>query len=167
MANYRCYLNVTLTDSDGDQSKMRIDLGPIADTATIAGLATDMSGFIAALGAPGTITNAAVTEQSVSIVLSKATFTSALNAQFAQVEDQARLQFANSAGDRASLSIPAPIPGVFASPPNQDVVDFAGPVGAIIAWFTAHAGGPTLLNIYEGGVKVARRARRRAQHRVP
>lgn len=166
MASYRCYLNVTLCDSDGDLSKQRIDLGPLPDTDTIAGLNTVMQGYLTALGGPGTITNACVTEASISIVISKATFAAALNAQYSQVEDQARLQFANSAGDRASLSIPAPIAAVFSSPPNQDTVNFAGAIAPVIAWFTAHAGGPALLNIYEGGVKVARRARIRAQHRV-
>lgn len=169
MANYRTFLNITLLDAQGNIARQRIDLGLLPDSDTVAGLATDMAGYITALGAPGVVTNAKVLEQSVTVLLSKSQAGGsgpALDAEFTSVADAARLQFANSAGDRASLSIPAPIPTVFGTLPLENVVDPAGAAAPVIAWMIAHAGGPALLNLYEGGVKISRRAPVRAQRRV-
>lgn len=168
MANYYLETTLTLTDANGDTAQLKFPVGDTTDTITLAAMVADVNALITALGAPGTITNAKVTSAKITALVLKANPTGALNAQFSQVTDGARLNFLNSAGGRGVLVVPAPIPTVFAGPPNEDVVDSGGPIAALITYYTGHAsheGG--LLNVYNGGVKVGRHARRRAQHKVP
>ena len=168
MATYAVSYHLTLTDANGNTAQMVVPAGDLTDTATVANLVTNITGLLTALGAPGTITNAKVTSARISILEEKASPSGAVDAEFSGVEDGAQLNFQNSQGARGILRIPAPIPTVFAAAPNENVVDPGGPVSALITWYVAHAGsGINLINVYNGGVKVGRHARRRAQHKVP
>jgi len=169
VANYDTFITVTLTDANGDTARMRVSNGITADTATLASLAgaSGVSGFLTALGAPGTITNAKVTSVVVSFLYEKAGPAGAVDAEFASVTDGARMNFLNSLGGRGIVTVPAPIAAVFGATPNEDTVDPAGPIAALITWLEAHNyDGANLLNVYNGGMKVGRNARRRAQHKV-
>ena len=168
MAVYEWTYHLQLTDANGNRAQMSVPGGTVSDATTMAQLATDMASLITALGAPGTITNAKVTSQTVSFLISKANPTGAVDAEYSGVEDGARMNFLNSVGGKGILTVPAPIAAVFASVPNEDTVDTGGPVAPLITWYEAHAqGNGAALNIYNGGVKIGRHARRRAQHRVP
>jgi|SRR5579862_800729 len=168
MANYHTEIVATLTDANGQRANMSFDTGLNPDTTTLATLATQANGFLTALGAPGTITNAKVTSLRVSFLLEKASPSGAVDAEYSLVTDGARLSFLNSQAGRGSTTIPAPISGIFAATPNEDTVDPSSAVSTFIAWYEANvAANNALLNVYNGGVKVGRHARRRAQHRVP
>lgn len=168
MANYEWTYHLQLTDANGNRASMTVPGGMVSDATTLAQLATDMAGLITALGVPGTITNAKVTSQSASFLISKANPGGAIDAEYSGVEDGARMNFLNSVGGKGILTVPAPVAAVFATVPNEDTVDTGGPVAALITWYEAHAiGNGSALNVYNGGVKVGRHARRRAQHRVP
>lgn len=167
MANYDTWIIATLTDANGDSAQMRIPLGPVAEATTLTGFATTIAAYITALGAPGTITNAKVTSIVGSFLYEKANPTGAVNAVYSSVTDGARLNFLNSLGGKGVSTIPAPVPAVFGAAPNEDTVDAGGVVATYITWYeaTAAAGG-SHLNLYNGGVKVGRGARKRAQHKV-
>lgn len=167
MANFTGEVTLGLTDANGDRATMSFDSGIYPDTTTLATAATFVSSLLTALGAPGTITNAKVTSARFGFLYEKANPSGAVDAEYGSVTDGARLNFLNSAGGRGSTVIPAPISGIFAAAPMESTVDPASAVAAFITWYEAHvAGNGQLLNVYNGGVKVGRHARRRAQHRV-
>ena len=168
MANYMVDMILTLTDANGDTARMSVPLGQLADTNTLANLATTATGAITALGAPGVITNAKVTSLSFNVLFEKANPTGALDAQFSSVSDGARLNFNNSVGQTGVSTIPAPVPGVFGTAPNEDVVLVGGAAAAWIAFYVAHASRDSTHNIdvYNGGMKVGRSPNKRAQHKV-
>jgi hypothetical protein len=168
MASYDVYVTLTLTDANGDTAHMRVNLGTTPDTGTLAALANDTGLLLTALGAPGTITNAKVTSATVSFLYEKAGPSGAVDAEYSGVSDGARLNFLNSQGGRGQVTIPAPVTAVFATAPNENVVDSGGPVAALITFLEAHYfDGSNPLNVYNGGRKVGRHAPRRAQHKVP
>lgn len=167
LANYLVTLDLTLQDASGDQSRMRIPIGQQPDTALLSDLATIMAAALTALGSPGTITNAKVTAAAISVIYERANPSGAINAAYSSVSDGAQLNFANSLGGKGISRIPAPVTGVFGSPPNDDVVLASGPVSAWITFYTGHAAHDVnLLNVYNGGVKTGRHANRRAQHKI-
>ena len=167
MANYDTFIVLDLTDANGNRASMRVSLGSVADTVTLAVFAANITAALTALGAPGTITNAKVTSAVGSFVYEKASPSGALDAQYSGVEDGARISMVNSLGGKISSTIPAPVPAVFGAAPNEDTVDSAGPAAAWIAYLAGHAvSNGSVTNVYNGGVKVGRHARRRAQHRV-
>lgn len=167
MANYDAWLTLELTDANGDTAKMKVPFGEVPDTVTIATLAGQVVTALTALGAPGVITNAKVTSAVVSFLQEKANVTGALDAQYSSVTDGARLSFISTAGDKSQTTIPAPVPGVFGATPNESTVLVGGSAAAWITYYASHAlgtGGSAFL--YNGGVKVGRHARKRAQHKV-
>ncbi len=104
----------------------------------------------------------------VSFLYEKASPSGAVNAEYSTIEDGARLSFLNSQAGRGQMTIPAPVAAIFAAPPNESTVDPTTAVSALITWYEANVSDQdALLNVYNGGVKVGRHARRRAQHRVP
>jgi hypothetical protein len=137
------------------------------DGTTLSAIQTISTGFLTALGAPGAVTNAKVTSTGVHVLFEKASPVGAVDAEFSSVTDGARIALLNTAGGHGSFTIPAPVVGVFGAAPNEDVVDITGAAAPVIAYFEANAqasGSP--LNVFNGGVKVGRHARRRAQHKV-
>jgi hypothetical protein len=169
VANYDLLMTLGLTDANGDRAQMRVNLGTVGDTLTLAVAVANVTAALAALGAPGVITNAKVTSAGLFVLVEKANPTGALDAQFSSVQDAAKISLLNSLAGKGSSSIPAPVPGVFGASPNQETVDPGGAAAPWIAYLVSHAATPgsaSLLNVYNGGVKVGKHATRRAQHRV-
>lgn len=167
MANLATRLAVQFTDVNGDEATTTFDLGDVVDTttmATISGQATTLAGLLQAAS------NAKVTQISWSVIVSRAQISTATapppaSDTYPSVTDGARLQFADTAGIRRFLQIPAPLLSDFRSGSNIVDPDNAN-VSPIITWVTANGAGPENTNLYEGGAKVGRRARRRVAHRA-
>ena len=167
MADYAVAHTLTLTDANGDTAKMKIDQGLVVDSTTVAQLISQTDALITALGAPGVITNAKVTSATITILKEKASPTGALNSEYSSVTDGARLNFVSSGTNKWVTTIPAPVPACFGATPNEEVVDPTGPLAAWITAFESVVLGIGVANpVYNGGVKVGRHARRRAQHKV-
>lgn len=168
MASYRIRYFIQVTDINGDTALTSIESFS-ADTATLAQIATDMATLEVALAAA---TNGKVTRQSVEVLINEAQFlvgtTPPTNAEYSSVTDGARFQFANGQGERASSTIPAPLEALFG--PSSNVIDSTQPQSA--GWITAFesiARPPSgvSFNLYKGGIKVGRRARRRRTALIP
>lgn len=163
MANYLCHFQVQIADVDGDVATVTYrQLQP--DSATIANLKTIADGFNTAIAGA---TNGKITRESASVLFLEAQIvpgtTPPTDATYPSVTDGARLNFSNSGGAAQHLTIPAPTETTFLAPPQRDLVDPAGDAAPLIAFLKAHMTdvGGTLLNLYQGGIKVGRRARRR------
>lgn len=166
MANLKVQYVWTLTDANGDTATMTMQ-EVLNDGTTLSAIQTISTGFLTALGAPGAITNAKVTSTGVHVLFEKASPAGAVDAEFSSVTDGARISLLNTSGGRGSFTIPAPVPAVFGAAPNEDVVDVAGAAAPLIAYFETNAqDSGSALNVYNGGVKTGRHARRRAQHKV-
>jgi len=168
MASYKVSYEFQVTDINGDVANVVVHAFS-ADSATLAQIATNVATLDAALAAA---TNGKVTRQGASVLVNEAQFlvgsTPPTNAEYSSVTDGARFQFANGGGDRASSTIPAPLEAMFGS--NSNVIDSTQTQAA--AWIAAfesiargNDGSP--LNLYKGGIKVGRRARRRRSALVP
>lgn len=166
MANYQVEFQVQFTDVNGNTAITTLDLGDNADTTTLAVLAANATAFAADLQA---CSNAKVTRVGFSILVSKAQISAATapppaSATYPSVTDGARLQFANSAGFRRSLTVPAPLLSNFKA--GQNVVNPAdGNIAPLIAYVIAQGAGVENTNLYEGGAKVGKSSRRRVAHR--
>jgi len=169
MAAYNGHLVFQVTDINGDTATLRIPV-PLPDTTTIANLATELGVFEPLIAA---LTNGKITRQGFSVLVNEAQFlvgtTPPVDAEYSSVTDGAKLQFASGNGDRASVTIPAPIEAMFGA--NSNVVDSTQTdTAAFIAQYKTSAGtepGPTVLNLYKGGIKVGKRARRRRSALIP
>jgi hypothetical protein len=168
MARYKISYKLQLTDINGDVAEVVINAAAL-DTATLAGLAANMATIESAVAAAS---NAKVTRQSVSALFNEAQFligsTPPTNAEYSSVTDGARFQFADGAGDRGSITIPAPVEAMFGA--NSNVIDptngLAAGIITVMETFADTSSG-TVLNLYKGGVKVGRGARRRRSSLVP
>lgn len=168
MANYPAEYLFTIVDVNGDQANVRIHTLQ-ADTRTFAQMVTTTNTLATALIA---CSNGKIIRQGFSVLVNEAQLivgtTPPTDAEYSSVTDGARLQFANALGERGSLTIPAPLEADFGAASN--VVDPTNAnVAALIALLQTDMVGDsgTALNLYKGGIKVGRRARRRRSSLVP
>lgn len=169
--NYKGYFTIEVGDINGDVSVMRFPFIAQDDATSIATVTASLTSLSTALGAPGVITNGKVIKRGWSLIIDEAQLaggTPALDAEFPSVADKARLAFGNAKGSRLSVSVPAPVEGIFHAPPADDTVDPASAVSALITAVETNAKdvSGSLLNLYEGGVRQKSKARRRKQHRL-
>jgi hypothetical protein len=168
MANYKGAYTFEIVDVNGDHAVMRIPTLQI-DTRTLAQLATTSSAIGATIVA---MTNGKVVKTGITFDFVTAQFlvgtAPPTNAEYSSVTDGARLQFSNSLRERLSSTVPAPREALFGAASN--VVDSTqADVAAFIAEIAAAATGAsgTAFNLYEGGVKTGRGARRRRTSLIP
>jgi len=168
MANYKGSYTFEYVDINGDTALMRIPTLQI-DTRTLAQLATTSNTLGAAINL---VTNGKAIKTGFSFEVVTAQYVVGAsppnNAEYSSVTDGARLQFSNALRERMSMTIPAPLEHVFGALSN--IVDSTQTdVAALIALIAADAVGAsgTAFNLYEGGVKTGRGARRRRSSLVP
>jgi hypothetical protein len=168
MANYKGAYTFEIVDINGDVATMRIPSLQV-DTRTIAQNATASAALGAAIVA---LTNGKVIKTGVSFDFVTAQYlvgsTPPTNAEYSSVTDGARLQFSNSLRERMSTTIPAPLEHVFGT--NTNIVDSTqADVATFIGLIAADAVGAsgTTFNLYEGGVKTGRGARKRRTSLIP
>jgi len=168
MASYVLHYNIQITDINGNVSTVRIP-SFTSDATTIAATATLMATWVTDLAA---LTNGKITRQSLTILYSEAQYlvgsTPPNSAQYDSVTDGAKLNFATGAGARTAVTVPAPLLHVFGA--NSTVVDSTqADVAQFITDFEAHAFAPTNVayNLYKGGEKVGRGARKRQTNLIP
>lgn len=169
MARYNIRWHFQVTDINGDTANFSFPTN-VPDTATLAGLATDVLA-IEALLVP--LTNGKVTNAGFTVLQGKSAIvvgtTPPNNAEYSSVTDGAKLQFASNDGQKTACTIPAPLEHVFGA--SSNVVDSTQTdVAALIAYIEANATTPTGTNqyaFYKGGIKVGKRARRRRSALVP
>src|ERR1700682_1937657 len=107
MANYTLEFEIQITDVNGDSALTRIQQ-VVPDTQTLAVMATTSTNLTAAVAA---CTNGKVTATGVHAIFSKAQISAGTapppaSAIYPSVTDGARLNFANSAGERRALTVP-------------------------------------------------------------
>jgi len=162
MASYPSDLEFQLTDVNGDSALMRLTtLYP--DTTAISGLATTAAATAALIAA---CTNAKITLQGFHVTFVKAQISAGTapppaSSVYPSVTDGAALSFANSAGGRRRVVIPAPLLSDFVTGTNT-VNPADANISALITQIEALSDLSGLTNLYEGGVKVAHHSRRRA-----
>lgn len=168
MANYTGYYEYEFVDINGDTANVRVPFFT-GDARTVAQMATTANAIGAALDA---CTNAKAVRVGFSFLIVEAQLivgtTPPNNAEYSSVTDGARLQFANGVGSRTSLTVPAPLESDFGA--SSNVVDSTNAnVAALIAEIQIAASdkGGNVFNLYKGGIKVGRRARRRRSSLVP
>lgn len=161
MANFTIELEYTFTDVNGDTAQMRVrNVQP--DTATIANLVTLANGLGAVIDP---CTNAKNTRVGVGITVLEAQISAATapppaSATYPSVTDGAKMTFDNSNGGRRVVVVPAPVLTDFITGTNT-VNPADGNISALIAFIEGLADLPGTTNLYAGGVKVGRHARRR------
>lgn len=161
MASYELAYDIQITDVNGDSASMRIrSLYP--DTTTIAGLATTAAANVTAVAA---CTNGKVTSSGVTILFNRAQISAGTapppaSAVYPSVTDGARLTFNNSNGLARVVVVPAPLLSDFITGSNT-VNPGDTNIGALITQIEALADIDGSTNLYQGGVKVGRHARRR------
>lgn len=162
MANLTVELAVQVTDVNGDTALVRLQQ-VVADSATLAAIATNVGNMATALAA---CTNGKVTSQSYSVVVNKAQISAGTapppaNATYPSVTDGARLSFGNSAGEKRLITVPAPLLTDFK--PNSNTVNPSDAnIAALISFVESQQDFDGTTNLYEGGVKTAHHARKRA-----
>lgn len=168
MTNYKGTYDFQVTDFNGDVATVRFPVIS-SGTATIANLVTNAGTLETALAAA---TNGKVTRQGFSVLFNEAQYLVGTappnNAEYSSVTDGARLQFADGGGERMSVTIPAPLEALFGA--NSNVVDSTQTdVAAIIAAVASicNSLSGSFFNLYKGGIKVGKRARRRRSPLIP
>lgn len=169
MANFKTTLWVEIIDIDGDTARVSLNTME-GDTGILSDIATNTATLATNLAA---VSNGKVVKQGVTVIFDEAQFlvgtTPPTDATYPKVEDGARLQFSNAEGSRASITIPAVRELAFNTPSDRNTVNpTQTAVKALIDFFKATAldSGLNALNLYQGGVKVARHARRRPNRKA-
>ena len=167
MANFLVEHSVTIADIDGQLATTRFRVRN-ADTLTLAIAKTTQDAFVSAVSA---MTNGKVVQSSMSVLFDRAQLIPGTppptDATYPSVTDGARLNFAAADGSTGHITIPAPTESTFLAAPDRDFVDPAGAASALIAFLKTNmsdAGG-TFLNLYQGGIKTGKSARRRRSPR--
>lgn len=168
MAIFKSSYHYTIVDVNGDTANVTLESSE-SDMGVVGDIVTNANTFGAALIAAS---NGKIIKQSWSFVILEAHLivgtTPPTNAEYSSVTDGARLTFSNSLGERSALTVPAPKESDFGA--SSNVVDstntnVAALIAAYIALATDASNNP--INLYQGGIKVGRRARRRRNARVP
>lgn len=161
MANYTLEFSFQFTDVNGDSAVTRIQQ-VVADTQTLAVLNTTSTNLAAALSA---CTNAKLTARTTTVIQDRAQISAATapppaSATYPSVTDGAQLNFANAAGEKRKLTVPAPLLSDFIT--HSNVVNASDTnIAALITVVEGVVDFDGATNIYEGGIKVAHHARRR------
>lgn len=139
-----------------------------------AGLGSDLQANSATIAtALAAATNGKIIRRSVSLLLDEAQYIIGVSppaeAEYSKVETGARLQFSNAAGTRAAFTVPAPKLSDFNGAGNANTVNpldanMSALIVALESVLTDDEGTP--VNLYQGGVKTGRHARRRPNRRV-
>lgn len=168
MASYNLRYLIQITDINGDTAEVSLP-SHLADTTTLAAIATGLGTLATDIAA---CSNGKVTRQSFRVLVNEAQYlvgtTPPTDAEYSSVTDGARLQFADGAGEKTSLTIPAPVEAIFGA--NSNVVDSTiSQVATLITQVAASANSTsgTAFNLYKGGVKTGRGSRRRATRLIP
>lgn len=168
MAVYRAELILDIVDVNGDIAQARLPVAP-STAGTLSGLAADVGTWA---GLVTSISNGKVIRQSFSVLVDEAQFivgtAPPTDAPYPTVTDGARMNFANNTGARMATTVPAPVEAVFGT--HSNVVDPT--VSAVAAFITGVEGlasdrAGNFFNLYKGGIKVGRRARKRRSALVP
>lgn len=169
MPNYRLNFELQVVDINGDTAAVTFN-SVAPDSFTVAEAVTEVNDFATLIAA---VTNGKVIRQRFGILADEAQLlvgtTPPNEAEYSKVETGARIQFSNSDGARASLTVPAPILAVFSAAGNANTVNptQAG-MANLITFLKLNMldDGGTPLNLYQGGVRVSRHARRRPNRRI-
>jgi hypothetical protein len=168
MASYNLKYKIQVTDFNGDVAEVTFP-DHLIDTTTLATLAAAMANLVAALAAA---TNGKITRQSISVLLNEAQYLVGVapptNAEYSSVTDGAKLNFADGAGERSSVTVPAPLEALFGA--SSNVVDSTqATAAALITEFETqcHSSSGALFNLYKGGAKTGRHSRRRVTRLIP
>lgn len=164
MANVRIKFTQTIADINGQLATISYTDAAQSDASTLATMITTLNAFGTAFAAA---TNGKPVRGSFEVLGFEAQLIPGTppptNALYPTVTTGARLNFSNSFGSTAHITIPAPVAGVFLAAPQEDFVDPAGSASALITFLQGalvDVGGHAL-NLYQGGIKVGKRARRR------
>jgi hypothetical protein len=162
LASYLGSINIQVTDVNGDSALMRFVVEYV-DTTTLAQLNT-LGASLATLVTP--CTNGKVTSISVDFGFTKAQISAGTapppaNATYPSVTDGARMTFINSAGGRRFVTVPAPLLTDFKTGSNT-VNPADANMAALIAVVESLPDEAGTTNLYDGGVKTGRHARKRA-----
>jgi hypothetical protein len=163
MANFNVTFYQEVADVDGNIAVVSAKRY-LADTSTMAVIITSLNDFGTALVAA---TNGKVVRASFKVQVLEAQLipgsTPPVDALYPSVTDGARMNFSNSDGATGHITVPAPTGTTFLDPPLRDIVDPTGDAAALITWMQTYAtdSGGTHLNLYQGGIKVGRGARKR------
>jgi hypothetical protein len=158
VANYRTEYLFDFLDTNGDHAEMKLT-GWVADTVALSALAASATNIAQLIGAPGHVSNAEVVGARVRLRFLTAQGPGSgsnppLDAWYPNVVHKARLLYGNANQARQRISLPAPIAGLFQSPPAGDVVNVAnahlGTFSTAVEGFAQDAGG-NALNLYLGG----------------
>jgi len=161
VASYDTFHHVQITDVNGDTATVTVRR-TYTDTTTLAILATNNAALASAIAA---CTNGKVTQQSATGLFDKGQISAGTapppaSAVYPSVTDGARLNFSGAAGESRALTIPAPLLSDFLSGTNT-VNPADANVAALITLIEGWNDEGLTVNLYEGGVKVGRHARRR------
>lgn len=162
MATYLATYNIQVTDVNGDTATMRVTEAR-ADTALVSAIATQTAALAALVAAAtnGKITSQGYTLEFVKAQISAGTAPPPASAIYPSVTDGARLEFNNSAGEKRVVVIPAPLLSDFKT--NSNTVNPADTnMAALISFIEGITDLDGSTNLYQGGVKVAHHARKRA-----
>jgi hypothetical protein len=169
MAIFRLTYWFDIVDIDGDVARTSVNTN-VSDIGVVGDLDTNSN----SLGTPlAAATNGKVIGRGCTILLDRAQLvvgsSPPADAIYPKVETGARLHFSNANGSRASWTVPAPKEAVFKTGGERNTVDPAATLSAnLITAFEAVADdvGGNALNLYQGGVRTGKHARRRPSRRV-
>jgi hypothetical protein len=169
MATYRLTYWFDVVDIDGDVARTSV-MTEVSDAGVVSDLVTNSGTLGTAIAAA---TNGKIIGEGVTILFLRAQLlvgtSPPADAIYPKVETGARFHFSNSNGSRASMTIPAPKETVFKTGGERNTVDpTATPSAGLIAAFESIASdvGGNPLNLYQGGVRTGKHARRRPSRRV-
>lgn len=166
MATFDGWFTYEITDINGDTANMRIT-APTVDTTTVAGLKTASDSLGALIAA---LTNGKVTATGYGLLFLRAQISTATapppsNATYPSVTDGARLTFTNSNGGQRVVVVPAVKLDAFVTGTNTVNPDQSD-VAALIADIESLTDLDGATNLFSGGVKVGKHARRRVSRKV-
>lgn len=161
MANYPAELEYQITDVNGDSALVRITT-LTTDTTVVSGLVSllNSTGALIAACTNGKVTSQGFRFNQFKAQISAGTAPPPASATYPSVTDGARLTFANSAGGRRVVVIPAPLLTDFVTGTNTVDPGDAN-ISALITGLEAISDLDGATNLYEGGVKVGRHSRKR------
>lgn len=168
MATYLVRYSFSVVDFNGDVAHVSFP-DRLSDAETFAMAATNVATLAGVLAAA---TNGKIIRQSFQVLVNEAQYlvgtAPPTNAEYSSVTDGAKVSFADGAGERMGLTVPAPIEALFGA--SSNVVDStqtqaAALIAAVEA--TCHSPNGVLYNLYTGGAKTGRRYRKRVTRKIP
>lgn len=156
---------IQVTDVNGDSALVRLQSLQV-DTGTVASHAADALALANVIAA---CSNGKVTSYGFHVGVNKAQISAGTapppaSATYPSVTDGARLTFINAVGEKRILTIPAPLLSDFKVGTNT-VNPADANVAALITEVESFTDLDGATNLYDGGVKVAHHARKRASRK--